>query len=67
LRARLETDLEATLQRVIAYRAADPDFEHAIARFVQTEAEHAAEDSVESSMVRAPGSAQRLLRELIRG
>ena len=65
--ARLETDLEATLQRVRAYRAADPDFEHAIARFAEAEAEHAAEDPVEGSAVRARGSAQRLVRELIRG
>jgi predicted transcriptional regulator len=65
--ARLETDLEATLQRVKAYRAADPDFEHAIARFAEAEAEHAAEDPVEGSTVRARGSAQRLVRELIRG
>ena len=42
--ALLENDLEATLQRVKAYRAADPDFEHAIARFAEAEAEHAAED-----------------------
>jgi hypothetical protein len=65
--ARLETDLEATLQRVKAYRAADPDFEHAIARFAEAEAAHAAEDPVEGSTVRARGSAQRLVRELIRG
>jgi hypothetical protein len=63
--ARLETDLEATLQRVKAYRAADPDFEHAIARFAEAEAEHAAEDPVEGSTVRARGPAQRLVRELI--
>lgn len=65
--ARLETDLEATLQRVKAYRAADPDFEHAMARFADAEAEHAAEDSVEGSTARARGPAQRLVRELIRG
>ena len=65
--ARLETDLEATLQRVKAYRAADPDFEHAIARFAEAEAEHAAEDPVEGSTVRARGPAQRLVRGLIRG
>ncbi len=64
---RLETDLEATLQRVKAYRAADPDFEHAIAGFAEAEAAHAAEDPVEGSTVRARGPAQRLVRELIRG
>jgi hypothetical protein len=46
--ARLETDLEATLQRLKAYRVADPDFDHAIARFVEAEAAHAAEDPVDS-------------------
>lgn len=65
--ARLETDLEATLQRVKAYRAADPDFEYAIGRFADAEAEHAAEDPVEGSTVGVRGPAQRVVRQLIRG
>lgn len=61
--ARLETDLEATLERVKTYRAADPDFEHAIADFADAEAEHGADDPAEGSTARARGPAQRLVRE----
>ena len=65
--ASLEADLEATLRRVKAYRNSDPDFEGAIARFAEAEADHAAEDPVEGRTTRAQGPTQRLVRELIRG
>ena len=65
--ASLEADLEATLRRIKAYRSSDPDFEGAIARFGEAEADRAAEDPVEGRTTRAQGPAQRLVRELIRG
>ena len=65
--ASLEADLEETLRRLKAYRSSEPDFEGAIARFADAEADHAAEDPVEGRTTRAQGPAQRLVRELIRG
>ncbi|MPY86736.1 MAG: hypothetical protein GEU99_02310 [Luteitalea sp.] len=65
--ASLEADLETTLRRVKAYRNSDPDFEGAIARFADAEADHAAEDPVEGKTTRAQGPVQRRVRELIRG
>ncbi|HVC21751.1 MAG TPA: hypothetical protein VNE16_16885 [Vicinamibacterales bacterium] len=65
--ATLQADLEETLRRVKAYRSADPEFERAIAKFAEAEAELAPEDAVEGQTTRAQGPAQRLVRELIRG
>src|SRR5574341_1900986 len=45
--AEVEADLEKTLRRVKAYRSADPDYESAIAKFVEGEAEFAGEDPAE--------------------
>src|SRR5687768_5868774 len=42
--ADVEADLEKTLRRVKAYRNADPEYESAIAKFVEAEAEWAGED-----------------------
>lgn len=63
----MEADLEETLRRVKAYRKADPDFESAIARFVEAEASLSGEDPVEGKTAPAAGPAQRLVRDLIRG
>jgi hypothetical protein len=65
--ASLESDLEATLLRVRAYRNSDPEFDAAIGRVAEGEANRAAEDPVEGRTTRAQGPAQRLVRELIRG
>lgn len=65
--ASLEADVEDTLRRIKAYRHSDPDFEGAIAKFAQAEADRATEDPVEGRTTRAQGPAQRLVRELIRG
>ena len=65
--ATIEAELEETLRRVKAYRQADPDFEGAISKFAEAEAELAAEDPVEGRTTRAKGPAQRLVREMIRG
>lgn len=65
--ARVEADLEETLRRVKAYRNADPDYESAIARFVEAEASLAGEDPAEGQTAREAGPAQRLVRDLIRG
>lgn len=56
--AAIETELEETLRRVKAYRQADPDFESAISKFTEAEAELAAKDPVEGQATRArvPGS-----------
>ena len=59
-------ELEETLRRVKAYRQADADFESAISKFAEAEAESAAQDPVEGQTTRAKGPAQRLVRELIR-
>jgi hypothetical protein len=65
--ASIEADLEETLRRVRAYRKSDPEFEAAIGKFAEAEAELAAEDPVEGKTTRAQGPTQRLVRELIRG
>ena len=65
--ATVEAELEETLRRVKAYRQTDADFESAISKFTEAEAESAAHDPVEGQTTRAKGPAQRLVRELIRG
>jgi predicted transcriptional regulator len=65
--ASVEADLEDTLQRIKAYRTADPDFEGAMAAFADAEADRVAEDPVEGRTTRARRPARRLVRELIRG
>jgi hypothetical protein len=50
--ATIEAELEATLRRVKAYRQADPDFESAISKFAEAEAESAADDPVEGQTTR---------------
>ena len=65
--AEVEAELETTLRRVKAYRSADPDYESAIAKFVGAEAELAGEDPAEGETTPAPGPAQRMVRNLLRG
>jgi len=65
--AEVEADLENTLRRVKAYRCADPDYESAIRKFVEAEAELAREDPAEGEMAPAAGPAQRMVRNLLRG
>jgi hypothetical protein len=65
--ASIEADLEETLRRLRAYRKSDPDFEVAIGKFAEAEAELAAGDPVEGKTTRAQGPTQRLVRDLIRG
>lgn len=65
--ASLEADIEETLRRVKAYRTSEQDFEGAIATFVEGEVDRGGEDPAEGTTTRAPGPAQRLVRELIRG
>jgi hypothetical protein len=65
--AAVEADLEETLRRIRAYRKADPNFEGAISRFAEAEAALAGDDPVEGKTAPAPGPAQRLVRDLIRG
>jgi hypothetical protein len=65
--ASLQANLTDTLRRIKAYRNSDSNFEGAIARFAEAEADHAVEDPVEGRTTRAQGPAQRQVRELIRG
>jgi hypothetical protein len=65
--ASLQATLTDTLRRIKAYRNSDSNFEGAIARFAEAEADHAVEDPVEGRTTRAQGPAQRQVRELIRG
>jgi predicted XRE-type DNA-binding protein len=65
--ATVTADLEVTLRRVRAYRETDPNFESAIAKFAESEARYGAKDRVEATEDRETGSAQRMVRQLIRG
>jgi predicted transcriptional regulator len=64
----VEADLQESLRRLQAYRTADPDFESAIAEFVESETTLASEDPAEGeAKPRAAGPAQRMVRELLGG
>lgn len=65
--AAVTADLEETLRRVKAYREADPSFESAIAKVAESEARHGGNDPVEGTEDREAQSAQRMVRQLIRG
>lgn len=65
--AEVEADLETTLGRLREYRRADPDFESAIAEFVQAEAELAGEDPAEGGAAPAVGPSQKTVRKILRG
>lgn len=65
--AAVTADLEETLRRVRSYRESDPNFESAIAKFAESEARHGAKDPVEGTEEPRAPSAQRMVRQLIRG
>jgi predicted DNA-binding protein len=64
--AKVESDLEQILKRVRAYRDKDPNFEIAIAAFVDAEASLGAEDPAEGHTQPKAGPAQTLVHELLR-
>jgi len=64
----VEADLQESLRRLQAYRTMDPDFESAIAKFVEAEATLVSEDPAEGQAKPAPaGPAQTMVRELLGG
>jgi hypothetical protein len=60
----VETDLEATLESLRAYRKSDPNFERAIADYVDAEAS-LKEDPAEGQRVEGIGPAQTRMLELL--
>jgi hypothetical protein len=64
--AEVEGGLQDILDRVRAYRRADPDFEKMWAEFVDAEARHGAKDPVEGRLQKNAGPAQTLVRNLLR-
>lgn len=65
--AGMEADLQAVLERVRAYRRADPGNKKMWSSFVADESRYAGEDPAEASTERRTGPAQRQVRELLRG
>lgn len=61
----LEGDLEANLAKLRAYRQCDPNFEQAIAAFI--EAESTLDDPLEGRRTEALGPAQAKVYELLNG
>jgi len=62
----VEADLEKTLERLRAYRKSDPDFERAIADYVDAEAS-LKEDPAEGRRAVAVGPAQARMFKLLNG
>lgn len=56
-------DLEKTLERLRAYNESDPDFEKAIAEFVQAEATH--DDPLEGRIVDTKGPVRRKVEAML--
>jgi len=65
--AEVEADLQQIIERVRAYRRADPKFKQAWDAFADAEARHGHEDPVEGRIVRAEaaGPAQTAVRALL--
>jgi uncharacterized protein (DUF2461 family) len=64
----VEADLQESLRRLQAYRTTDPDFESAIAKFVEAEATLVSEDPAEGQAKPSrAGPAQTMVRELLGG
>jgi predicted transcriptional regulator len=63
--AQVEVDLERTLKRLKASRRKDPDFESAIAQFVEAEASLGRDDPIEGKSGPTSGPAQRMVHELL--
>jgi hypothetical protein len=63
----VESDLQQVLQRVRACRRSDPKFEKAISAFAAAEARLDSEDPVEGEAKPKAGSAQAMVRGLLRG
>ena len=63
--AELESDLLQILARVRRCRRSDPQFEKAIAEFVEAEASLGADDPVEGHTQRKAGPAQSMVRKLL--
>jgi hypothetical protein len=64
--ADVEADLERTLARLKVCREKDPDFESAIAQFVEAEASLGRDDPMEGRPEPTGGPAQTMVRELLR-
>ena len=60
----VEDDLESTLEDLRAYRKSDPNFERAIAEFVEAEAT-VKHDPAEGRMVSRIGPTESVVRELL--
>lgn len=60
----VEGDLEATLEDLRAYRKSDPNFERAIAEFVEAEAT-VKHDPAEGRMVSRVGPTESMVREFL--
>jgi hypothetical protein len=66
--AEVGADLERALESVKALSARDPDFEGAIAQFVEAEASRGGNDPVEGKATTSTaGPAERIVRDLLRG
>jgi predicted transcriptional regulator len=65
--ADVEADLERTLARLKACREKDPDFESAIAHFVEAEASLGRDDPMEGRPQPTAGPVQTMVHELLRG
>ena len=60
----VEDDLESTLEDLRAYRKRDPDFEHAVAQFVEAEVT-AKDDPAEGRVVRQVGPTESMMLDLL--
>jgi hypothetical protein len=65
--AEIGADLERALDRVKALRARDPNFEGAIAQFVEEEASLGGGNPAEGKVASTAGPAERMVQELLRG
>ncbi len=65
--AEVESDLQQVLTRLRRYRRSDPNFEKAIAQFVDAEAALVSEDPIEGRTQSKAGPAQTMVQELLRG
>ena len=58
-------EAETALEKIKAYRAADPHFESAIAAVAESEAEYAAADTVEGRVIQCKPSLSEKVRRLV--
>ena len=61
----IANEAETALEQIKAYRAADPDFESAIAAFAESEAQYGANDTAEGRAMRSAPSLSEKVRRLV--